>query len=345
MLGPASGTPPIAHVAGEASVMAALQEVTAEIRSAVDEGRIVQRLPLDAIVVDHLMRDRLTADTGEMAALRDSIRAHGQRTPIEVVDLQDGRYGLISGWRRLTALEQLAAEDGGEGFGLVLALLRQPETMPDAYVAMVEENEIRAGLSFYERARVVARAVEQGVFPTEKIALQKLFATASRAKRSKIGSFLTVYHALDGVLKFPAELSERQGLSLARLLDRGDHTLAAGLRAHMAGVKPRTAADEQAALKGVVARLNRWLDGLMQPAETAAGQGGPTAPEPTPAPAPAPAPAAKPDKPDAPAPVEIRPGVFLENQGGYLKRRLVISGDKVNPQFQERLEYWLRHGK
>jgi hypothetical protein len=36
--------------------------------------------------------------------------------------------------------------------------------MPEAYLAMVEENEIRVGLSFYERARIVARAAEAGVF-------------------------------------------------------------------------------------------------------------------------------------------------------------------------------------
>ena len=50
---------------------------------------------------------------------------------------------------------------------------------------MVEENEIRVGLSYYERARIVAKAVAQGVFETEKQALQRLFHTASRPKRSK----------------------------------------------------------------------------------------------------------------------------------------------------------------
>ena len=51
---------------------------------------------------------------------------------------------------------------------------------------MVEENEIRADLSFFERARIVRRAVEGGVFGSEKQALQSLFSAASYAKRSKI---------------------------------------------------------------------------------------------------------------------------------------------------------------
>jgi ParB family chromosome partitioning protein len=48
----------------------------------------------------------------------------------------------------------------------VLALIRRPETSADAYLAMVEENEIRAGISFYERARLAAEAAKLGSIPT-----------------------------------------------------------------------------------------------------------------------------------------------------------------------------------
>ena len=86
---------------------------------------------------------------------------------------------------------------------------------------MVEENEIRLGLSHYERARVAARATERGVFPSEKAALLALFATASRAKRSRIRAFLDIYHALDGSLRFPAALPERLGLRLVEKVRAG----------------------------------------------------------------------------------------------------------------------------
>ena len=79
---------------------------------------------------------------------------------------------------------------------------------------MVEENEIRLGLSHYERARVAALATARGVFPSEDAALRALFATASRPKRSRIRAFLDLYHALDDVLRFPAHLPERLGLAL-----------------------------------------------------------------------------------------------------------------------------------
>ena len=92
-------------------------------------------------------------------------------------------------------------------------MVRRPDSAADAYVAMVEENEIRLGLSQYERARIAALATERGVFPSEKAALLALFASASRAKRSRIRAFLEIYHALDGALRFPAALPERLGLN------------------------------------------------------------------------------------------------------------------------------------
>ena len=223
---------PIARVAAEAAGAAASTRSPRPCAAPATSGRMVLDLPLDAIAPDHLARDRLPVEDAEALALRESLRAHGQRTPIEVTPLQVTAgggalpYGLISGWRRLAALKALHAETGEARFATVQALVRRPETAADAYVAMVEENEIRVGLSQYERARVAARATERGVFPSEKAALLALFATASRPKRSRIRAFLELYHALDGALRFPAPLPERLGLALVELVRAG------GGRAH-----------------------------------------------------------------------------------------------------------------
>lgn len=318
VLGP---TPPIAQVVGEASAVAALQEVTAAMQEAKAEGRLVQRLPLASVIADHLNRDRMMADAEDLSALVDSIREHGQRTPIEVMELKDGQYGLISGWRRLTALELLAKETDDDRFTTVFALLRRPENASDAYVAMVEENEVRVGLSYYERARVVALAVKEGVFPTEKRALGKLFATASRAKRSKIGSFLKIYHALDTVLRFPTHLAERQGLQLAKALEEGGEVSEA-LKVNLDQAAAQTPEQEH----------------LIITRSLSAGQGG--VPR---QPAGKKAPPVQDHKKTAPA--EIRTGVFLSNEGGYLKPRLVVSGPKVDAAFQEKLRDWLKRGE
>lgn len=119
---------------------------------------------------------------------------------------------MISGWRRLEALKRLKSET-------ILAFLRAPQDGAAAYVSMVEENEIRANLSIYERARIVVQAAAQGVFGTEKQALKVLFRASPRARRSKIGSFIPVVQALDGALQHPQGLTEKRGLTLARALE------------------------------------------------------------------------------------------------------------------------------
>ena len=223
------------------------------------EGRLAQPLPLEMVVTDHLERDRYAANAGghlleldeDMASLMESIKARGQQVPIEVVALGDGRYGLISGWRRLTALQALKAQSGEDRFANVLAVLRQPETAAEAYVSMVEENEIRQGLSHYERARIAVQAVSRGAFPDIRAALRGLYATASRPKRSKIGSFVPIVTALDGSLRFPTALPERLGLQMSKALEE-EAGLAARLSTALAGGAPETAEAEQALIRKVL---------------------------------------------------------------------------------------------
>lgn len=247
---------PIADVASDAATAAAFEEVAQNFADARAEGRLIQRLPLEAVEEDYLVRDRMEVGEEEMQVLCDSLRARGQQTAIEVTDLGNGRWGLISGWRRLSALKRLRAE--GAGPGTVLAIARQPTEAGDAYLAMVEENEIRVGLSFYERARIVVRAVEKGVYRNDRLALSALFAAAPRAKRSKIGSFLRIVRALDAVLRFPASLSEKAGLALAAGLERDE-----GLETRL--VEALRAADVQSAEEEarVIARA------MIAPAEAA----------------------------------------------------------------------------
>jgi len=242
---PVVGRAPIAGVAGDASALAALEEVSESLARARADGRMIVALPLDQVQFDYLVRDRLSADSEEMAVLMASLQARGQQTPVEVVALGGDRYGLISGWRRCQALRRLAETEAGDG--TVLAVLRRPAEASDAYLAMVEENEIRVGLSYFERAHIALKTVEQGVFETERDALRALFGTASRAKRSKIGSFVTVVRALNGYLRFPETIGERLGLALAQRLDKAPG-LAADLRGRLKEASPVTIEAEQALL-------------------------------------------------------------------------------------------------
>ncbi|EIE48953.1 hypothetical protein AL036_19975 [Salipiger aestuarii] len=261
-LAPRRRSAPIADVAADSSAVAALEEISRTMSEAREGGRMVLELPLEAVDLDHLVRDRLPVEDEDMAALRDSLRARGQQMPIEVTRLADGRYGLISGWRRCHALRQLARDTGEARFSTVLALLRRPEQTSGAYLAMVEENEIRAALCHYERARIVVKAVEQGVFGSDREGLAVLFGSASRAKRSKIGSFVGIVRALDGDLQFPRALGERLGLSLAKALEDRP-ALAEGLGGLLAG--SATPEEEQA-------RLRAALEDRPAPAKAPAAQ-------------------------------------------------------------------------
>jgi len=307
---------PIAHVARDASVSAALDEVSQTLSRARSEGRMVLSLPLDQVVLDHMVRDRVVTDEAEMQALMQSLKARGQQMPIEVMDLGPDRYGLISGWRRCQALARLARETGDARFTAVLALLRRPSEALEAYQAMVEENEIRVGLSFYERARIVVKSVERGVFETEKSALQGLFATASRAKRSKVGSFVRIVHALEGALRFPERLSERSGLALSKALD-ADASLGGRLRGALARCSPVNAEAEQACLDAILKPAKKQaLNPILEPVEIT------------------------PSQPDARGRA-VAEGVWLRT---HSNGDLTLTGPGLTPEFRSALTAFLRTG-
>ena len=203
---------PIADVAGDTAGRAALEEVATEMTRAESEGRVVRKIPLSAIDRHRLERDRRRIDAEDLEALKASIGARGQQTPVEVMAAGEGGYGLISGLRRLMALEALGETE-------VLAFVRRPESAAEAYVAMVEENEIRADLSIYERAAIAWEASDAGVFPDAGRAVAVLFAALSPAKRWKIHKFGTLHVLLSDVLRFPEAIPEKLGLSLVERIE------------------------------------------------------------------------------------------------------------------------------
>ena len=239
---------PIAQVAGDAAAHSALDALAEEMAAARRDGRLVVSLPLDAVSADHMVRDRMVLDPAEMEALQTSLRTRGQQMPIEVVALEEGRYGLISGWRRLQALQALHAETGEARFATIQALIKPLDGVSDSYVAMVEENEIRVGLSYYERARLACEAARLGVYDSPAEAVQVLFAAGSPAKRSKIGTFVRLYQVLGEILSFPTEIPERLGLALTAALEADPH-FAPRLRDALRKTPPADAAAERAALE------------------------------------------------------------------------------------------------
>jgi ParB family transcriptional regulator, chromosome partitioning protein len=257
--------PPIAQIAGDAArvalpynpdqrlAMARDGEDAAAWRQARQDGRVMQDLPLDAIDASHLMRDRIVVDSADLEELAASIRTNGLRLPIEVMPVSDGSYGLISGWRRLAVFRMLQATDG-PAWSHIRALVRDPVEAPALYTAMVEENELRAQISPYERGRIAVVAAELGAFADTDAAIATIFAAASKAKRSKIRSFALVHAELGDMLQSPTDMSERNGLRLAHALREGfGPQLRHALIKTPLSDAPGAAADEWALLEPIVA--------------------------------------------------------------------------------------------
>lgn len=214
-------------------------------REAMEQGRVIYRIPLGAILSTDLPRDRMDLDgvarADEMDELKASIRAHGQKEPIELYRDGAGELQLKKGWRRLTALRALLEETGDEKFGVALARI---VTGPGEggvndrllhYVEMVEENTIRQDLTYAEMANLAIEAAADPEVDGDdpEAMVNRLYGSLHKMKRSHLRSFVAVLVTVGDVLRFPKALSRDMGLDLARALkERAD--LAEALRGRLA---------------------------------------------------------------------------------------------------------------
>ncbi len=220
-----------------------------EYRAAREAGRVLVSIPVDRVRTDALPRDRMdleaAAVSDEMEELKASIRARGQKEPIEVWN--DGEtYQLKKGWRRLTALTQLLAETGDEGFSHVMARVAGAEGRIDRYVDMVEENVIREDLTFAEMAQVALQAgADPDVEGDAEAMTGRLYASLHKMKRSYIRSFVALLQEFGDVLPAPRAIGRDLGVEVARMLKTGQGDRDAA-RAALAAAE--TAEDQHAAL-------------------------------------------------------------------------------------------------
>ncbi len=186
----------------------------------------IHHIPLDQIDADALPRDRTAADPAAFEELVASIAAGGLRMPVELFGLAGGdadapAYGLISGWRRLRAVRVLRETDRTGAFETIPALLRNPADLAGALAAMVEENEIRADLSPWERAAIAVTARDRGFFESIEAAVDGLYPAAPRQKRTRLRDIAFLVHETDGILAEPETLSQNQLLRLHAAWTRG----------------------------------------------------------------------------------------------------------------------------
>lgn len=182
-------------------------------------------LPLDTILMDALPRDRSTMDEDAMQALVLSIATTGLRQPIEVWELSTPRdgctHGLISGYRRLTAVRRLRDMRDGRTHTHIAAFLREPASVADAMAQMIAENELRADLSPWEKGRILVDAVAEGIFDTLDAAVKGLHPHLSRQAQGRIRLLGHLADEMPMGLTSPEALSLRQCIRLASALRRG----------------------------------------------------------------------------------------------------------------------------
>jgi ParB family chromosome partitioning protein len=192
-------------------------------------------IPLDAIAADALARDRAAHDAAALEELKLSIATHGLRMPVEVFELAEPegelRFGLISGFRRLAAFRALRDEWGLKQCAEIPAFVREPQSVTEAMIAMVEENAIRAEVSPWEQALVAVTAWRRRLFDTVDAAVNTLYQSLNSNKRQRLRAIAHLAEEMEGALTAPETIPQQRLLRLAAAVSRGyadliHHTLA-----------------------------------------------------------------------------------------------------------------------
>ena len=185
----------------------------------------IQLIPLAEIDATALTRDRTGLDPEPQAELEASIAASGLRQPIELFPLDQARgparFGLLSGFRRLHAFRSLHAATSEDRYATIPAFLRERTSLAAALAAMVEENEIRAGLSPFERGLIAVTARNQGAFPSIEEAINGLYPNAGRVKRHRLRTLATFAEEMDGQFTAPETLKQAQVFRIAAAITAG----------------------------------------------------------------------------------------------------------------------------
>ena len=141
------------------------------------EGEAIVELDPDQIV-GSFVKDRLSDDDEEFAALVEAIRVRGQDTPVLVRPHAkiDGQYQVVFGHRRVRAARHLGRK--------VRAVVKSLDDRTHV-IAQGQENSARANLSFIERA-MFARGLEDLGYDRE------IITTALAANAASVSKMMSV---------------------------------------------------------------------------------------------------------------------------------------------------------
>lgn len=203
-------------------------------------------LDVDAIRTDGFTRDRKDVNRDDLQELKASIRANGLSNPIRVDEADDGALLLNQGLRRVIAFRELRDEFGAEQFQTIPALVSPLQCREASYRRMVDENLVRAEISFGELGLLaLAYADEMGV--ESEVAVTALYSSLHKTKRSFIRKAVKVLSELGDVLEHPEAHGRRALADLANKLD--DPAFTERLKSALMEMPGRSAPDEVKAIE------------------------------------------------------------------------------------------------
>ncbi|MDF1727750.1 MAG: ParB N-terminal domain-containing protein [Sulfitobacter sp.] len=216
-------------------------------------GLITDLIPLEQIKTGKLTRDRAEGRDPEIDDLKRSIHEIGLSNPIRVEPVGEG-FELIQGFRRFTAYRELFEETGEERFARIPAGINaRGEDILRLYRRMVDENLVRRGVSFGEMAQLAMNyRIQDPNIESYDQAVEMLYASASRQKRSYIKHFVRLLSETGGTLRHVAAVPRALGLSVVKKLEEIPQSKAL-LREVLEG-EARSEEEE-------IAALRRYLEG------------------------------------------------------------------------------------
>jgi ParB family transcriptional regulator, chromosome partitioning protein len=131
----------------------------------------------------------LEADDAKLSELRESIRVHGQETPIRVRPVMGAapfEFEIVAGHRRHAACLALDAA-APEGFPVLALVDVQAQEARDLVLKMYRENEQRYDLSAFEKGQMFARWLDAGLYQN-----QDELGTAVGLGKSAIAKYVAV---------------------------------------------------------------------------------------------------------------------------------------------------------
>ena len=139
--------------------------------------RQVTRVPL-ARIEPNPSQPRRAPSEDSIAQLAESIRRHGQLSPLVVRACGEGRYELIAGQRRLLALKRLGRSHAD-------ALVIDAGDCESALIALVE-NLHREDLHFFDLAEALRRVLDRYPITQEQLAAALSMSAPALANRLRL---------------------------------------------------------------------------------------------------------------------------------------------------------------